>query len=246
MAQTTTRSAPRRTTENRSTKTKIPREEEKPHKTTTPNAKATLQSPPGLEQPKPEVYKAALPPTEAEPKHVTEEVADQSKTDEPRRRLTKKTPMTGLQATMDTGSLYLTVNEDNEERRLATESMNLQVWYDDENTEYAAQELKGAIKEVFQKVERSDDTQDQLRQVIRTKWVIRRRPGDNKNKRLKARLVAKAIHDMSTQMELYAATPAAVTCEDITLLGTDQEVLDLPIRHCQCIPQYTSTEGTEV
>eukprot|EP00971_Amphidinium_carterae_P000054 1186-Amphidinium_carterae.1 len=86
--------------------------------------------------------------------------------------------MRGLQATKDPGVLHLTTNEDVEGKKLSTESMNLQAWYDDHNTEYTTQGLKETIKqehdslqktEIFQRVRR----EDQLRQVILTKWVIR-------------------------------------------------------------------------
>eukprot|EP00971_Amphidinium_carterae_P115542 2288337-Amphidinium_carterae.1 len=87
--------------------------------------------------------------------------------------------VTGLQASKNTGVLHLTVNEDIEEKKLTTVSMNLQAWYDDDNTEYTAQELKGAIKEehnslqkteVFQRVKRGDYSHNQLKQVVQTKW----------------------------------------------------------------------------
>eukprot|EP00971_Amphidinium_carterae_P011248 221349-Amphidinium_carterae.1 len=79
--------------------------------------------------------------------------------------------------------------------------MNLQEWYDDDNMTYDANELKAAIKEehdslqktnVFTRVQASDYSQQQLKDVIQTKWVVRSRPGGTKRK-LKARFVAKGF-----------------------------------------------------
>eukprot|EP00971_Amphidinium_carterae_P270765 5373148-Amphidinium_carterae.1 len=64
--------------------------------------------------------------------------------------------------------------------------MNLQEWYDDDNMTYDANELKAAIKaehdslqktNVFTRVQARDYSQQQLKDVIQTKWVIRSRPG---------------------------------------------------------------------
>eukprot|EP00971_Amphidinium_carterae_P087703 1735235-Amphidinium_carterae.1 len=63
--------------------------------------------------------------------------------------------------------------------------MHLQEWYDDDNLDYDTNELKTAIKEehdslqrtnVFTRVHASDYSQH-LKDVIQTKWVIRSRPG---------------------------------------------------------------------
>eukprot|EP00971_Amphidinium_carterae_P208210 4131179-Amphidinium_carterae.1 len=72
--------------------------------------------------------------------------------------------------------------------------MSLQEWYDDDNTDYDANELKTAIKDkhdslqktnVFTRVQASDYNHQQLKDVIQTKWVIQSRPGGTK-KKLKA------------------------------------------------------------
>eukprot|EP00971_Amphidinium_carterae_P210538 4177809-Amphidinium_carterae.1 len=79
--------------------------------------------------------------------------------------------------------------------------MHLQEWYDDDNLDYDANELKTAIKEehdslqktnVFTRVHASEYSQQQLKDIIQTKWVIRSRPGGTKRK-LKARFVAKGF-----------------------------------------------------
>eukprot|EP00971_Amphidinium_carterae_P125789 2491856-Amphidinium_carterae.1 len=64
--------------------------------------------------------------------------------------------------------------------------MQLQEWYDDDNLDYDADELKTAIKDehdslqkinVFMRVHANDYSQQQLKEIIQTKWVIRSRPG---------------------------------------------------------------------
>eukprot|EP00971_Amphidinium_carterae_P162428 3219891-Amphidinium_carterae.1 len=86
--------------------------------------------------------------------------------------------------------------------------LRLQEWYDDDNETYDANELKQAIKEehdslqktnvftrLVTRVQASDYDQQELKDVIQTKWVIRSRPGGTKRK-LKARFVAnlKGLH----------------------------------------------------
>eukprot|EP00971_Amphidinium_carterae_P207311 4113069-Amphidinium_carterae.1 len=97
--------------------------------------------------------------------------------------------------------------------------MCLQEWYDDDNLDYDANELKAAIKDehdsiqktsVFTRVHANDYNQQQLKDVIQTKWVIRSRPGGTKRK-LKARFVAKGFTQKVNTEDIYAATPAAIT-----------------------------------
>eukprot|EP00971_Amphidinium_carterae_P114491 2268449-Amphidinium_carterae.1 len=68
--------------------------------------------------------------------------------------------------------------------------MHLQEWYDDDYEDYDANELKTAIKKehdslqktnVFTRVQATDYNQQELMDVIQTKWVIRSRPGGTKN-----------------------------------------------------------------
>eukprot|EP00971_Amphidinium_carterae_P107564 2130374-Amphidinium_carterae.1 len=84
-----------------------------------------------------------------------------------RRRLTTKTTpaKNDLVATIDTGVLHLSTNEDLKEKKLSLENMHLQEWYDDDNLDYDANELKAAIKDehdslqktsVFTRVHASD------------------------------------------------------------------------------------------
>eukprot|EP00971_Amphidinium_carterae_P265231 5261151-Amphidinium_carterae.1 len=97
--------------------------------------------------------------------------------------------------------------------------MNLQEWYDDDNMDYDTNELKTAIKDehdsiqktnVFRRVQASDYSQQQLKDVIQTKWVIRSRLGGTKRK-LKARFIAKGFTQKVNIDEIYAAIPAAIT-----------------------------------
>eukprot|EP00971_Amphidinium_carterae_P263279 5223715-Amphidinium_carterae.1 len=97
--------------------------------------------------------------------------------------------------------------------------MHLQEWYDDDNETYDANELKQAIKEehdslqktnVFTRIQASDYDQQQLKDVIQTKWVIRSRPGGTKRK-LKSRFIAKGFTQKVNIDEIYAAAPAAIT-----------------------------------
>eukprot|EP00971_Amphidinium_carterae_P181407 3598768-Amphidinium_carterae.2 len=138
-----------------------------------------------------------------------------------RRRITTKTTPSknDLLATIDTGVLHLSTNEDAEEKKLSTDNMILQDWYDDDNEDYDAYELKTVIKEehdalqktqVFTRVNSKDYSPQQLKDVIQTKWVIRSRPG-GKTKRLKALFVAKGFTQKANLDEIYAATPAAIT-----------------------------------
>eukprot|EP00971_Amphidinium_carterae_P067308 1332375-Amphidinium_carterae.1 len=138
-----------------------------------------------------------------------------------RRRLTTKTTLAknDLLATIDTGVLHLSTNEDPEEKKLSLDSMHLQECYDNDNETYDANELKQAIKEehdslqktsVFTRVQASDYDQQQLKDVIQTKWVIRSRPGGTR-RRLKAQFVAKGFTQKVNINEIYAAAPAAIT-----------------------------------
>eukprot|EP00971_Amphidinium_carterae_P058657 1159967-Amphidinium_carterae.1 len=93
---------------------------------------------------------------------------------------TKTTPAkSDLVATIDTGVLHLSTNEDPEEKKLSLDNMHLQEWYDDDNMDYDANELKTAIKDehdslqktsAFTRVQASDYSQQQLKDVIQTKW----------------------------------------------------------------------------
>eukprot|EP00971_Amphidinium_carterae_P039808 781715-Amphidinium_carterae.1 len=98
-----------------------------------------------------------------------------------RRRLTTKTTpaKNDLIATIDTGVLHLSTNEDQEEKKLSLDNMDLQEWYDDDNLDYDEKELKMAIKdehdslqktEVFTRVHANNYNQQQLKDVIQTKW----------------------------------------------------------------------------
>eukprot|EP00971_Amphidinium_carterae_P324165 6442012-Amphidinium_carterae.6 len=103
--------------------------------------------------------------------------------------------------------------------------MQLQEWYDDVNEDYDEYELKAAIKEehdplqktgVFTRVQVSDYTAQQHKDVIQTKWVVSSRPG-GKQRRLKAQFLAKAYTQKVNLDEIYTATPAAESSCHITL-----------------------------
>eukprot|EP00971_Amphidinium_carterae_P087024 1721765-Amphidinium_carterae.1 len=149
-----------------------------------------------------------LPTTEVttEKAETNEQIAapaPQLPTQQVRRRLTTKTTpaKNDLLATIDTGVLHLSTNEDPDEKQLSLDNISLQEWYDDDDIDYDANELKTAIKDehdsiqktnVFTRVHARDYNQQQLKDVIQTKWVIRSRPGGTKKKLKldKARFVA--------------------------------------------------------
>eukprot|EP00971_Amphidinium_carterae_P017937 353412-Amphidinium_carterae.2 len=184
-----------------------------------------VQPPPGLQQPvditpEPIPQQPILPTTETTDKTTdttsTTQVQPAPQLQQPiRRRLTTKTTpaKNDMLATIDTGVLHLSTNEDDEEKKLSLDNMHLQEWYDNDNEDYDANELKTAIKEehdslqktnVFTRVHSSGYNQQQLKEVIQTKWVIRSRPGGTKRK-LKARLVAKGFTQKVNIDEIYAA-----------------------------------------
>eukprot|EP00971_Amphidinium_carterae_P348601 6490584-Amphidinium_carterae.6 len=92
---------------------------------------------------------------------------------------------------------------------------------------YDEYELKAVIKEehdalqkteVFTRVQKSDYTARQPKDVIQTKWVVRPRPG-GKQKRLKARFVAKGYAQKVNLDKMYAGTPAAITLRMLLTLA---------------------------
>eukprot|EP00971_Amphidinium_carterae_P257383 5109632-Amphidinium_carterae.1 len=195
----------------------------------------TIQPPPGLQQQPetttPEVIRTpqqpVLPTSETTTEVTTTPTAQttplQVSLQQPqvRRKLTTKTTpaKNDLLATIDTRVLHLITNEDSEEKKLSLDSMHLQEWYDDDNEDYDANELKTAIKEehdslqktsVFTRVQATDYNEQQLKEVIQTKLVIRSRPRGTKRK-LKARFVAKGFTQKVNIDAIYAATPAAIT-----------------------------------
>eukprot|EP00971_Amphidinium_carterae_P179540 3560781-Amphidinium_carterae.1 len=87
-----------------------------------------------------------------------------------------------LLATIDTGVLHLSTNEDAEEKKLSLDNMHLQEWYDDDDKDYDANELKTAIKEehdsvqktnVFTRVKATDynHTQTKTQSTIRSERI---------------------------------------------------------------------------
>eukprot|EP00971_Amphidinium_carterae_P254811 5058328-Amphidinium_carterae.1 len=121
-----------------------------------PAPKYQLQPPPGLYQKVPGTIIEAPEPIQ----HQPEPERQQPKSEIRRRLTTKNTPSQyGRQATIDSGIVHLTTNEDEDERTLTTDNMQLQEWYDDDNEDYDEYELKhDALQktEVFTRVQRSD------------------------------------------------------------------------------------------
>eukprot|EP00971_Amphidinium_carterae_P269599 5348296-Amphidinium_carterae.1 len=153
-----------------------------------------------------------------------------------------------LLATIDTGVLHLSTNEDPEEKKLSLDNMHLQEWYDDDNETYDANELKQAIKEehdslqkmnVLTRVQASDFDQQQLKDVIQTKWVIRSRPGGTKRK-LKARFVAKGFTKSQHRRDLRCNTSCYHTT-NLTYNITTQQPQHIHVKHSISTPQHTST-----
>eukprot|EP00971_Amphidinium_carterae_P173843 3445967-Amphidinium_carterae.1 len=114
-----------------------------------------VQPPPGLPQPVEMTTEPTLPTTtETDEEKKEETTATQpalpvQPAPQVRRRLTTKTmpKQNDLIATIDTGVLHLSTNEDPEEKKLSLDNMCLQEWYDDDNLDYDGNELKAAIKD---------------------------------------------------------------------------------------------------
>eukprot|EP00971_Amphidinium_carterae_P308746 6135235-Amphidinium_carterae.1 len=95
----------------------------------------------------------------------------------------------------------------------------LREWYaDDDNEDYDKYELKAAIKEGIDAIQKTEActrvqnsayTAQQLKHVIQTKWVARSRPGGNRNDSKRDSWL-KATQKVNLD-KIYAATPAAIT-----------------------------------
>eukprot|EP00971_Amphidinium_carterae_P147636 2926253-Amphidinium_carterae.4 len=135
-----------------------------------------------------------------------------------RSRLTTKTTPSknDLLATIDTGVLHLSTNEDATEKKLSTDNMLLQEWYDNDNEDYDANELKTAIKEehdalqktqVFTRVNAQDYSPTQLKETRR------------QDKTTESTLCGKGFTQEVNIDEIYAATPAAITLRILLTLA---------------------------
>eukprot|EP00971_Amphidinium_carterae_P017008 335678-Amphidinium_carterae.1 len=107
-----------------------------------------VQPPPGLPQPVEMTIEPQLPTTtetDEEKKEDTTAALPAQPAPQVRRRLTTRTTPKphDLAATINTGVLHLSTNEDPEEKKLSLEHMHLQEWYDDDDDlDYDANELK--------------------------------------------------------------------------------------------------------
>eukprot|EP00971_Amphidinium_carterae_P095247 1884150-Amphidinium_carterae.1 len=115
-----------------------------------------------------------------------------------------------LLATINTGVLHLSTNEDQEEKKLSLHNMNLQEWYDDDNMDYDANELKTAIKDehdslqktnVFTKVQASDYSQQQLKDKVNIDEIYAATPAARASHRM-------WINSMNGTMNMMSATIA--------------------------------------
>eukprot|EP00971_Amphidinium_carterae_P017374 342501-Amphidinium_carterae.2 len=142
----------------------------------------TVQPPPGLQQ-QPELItapRARTDPTITTDKRIDNRTITTSSISAATYTTTTSQTQnynekTDLLATIDTGVLHLSTNEDAEEKKLSTDNMILQEWYDNDNEQYDAYELKTAIKKehdalqktnVFTRVNAQDYSQQQLKDVI--------------------------------------------------------------------------------
>eukprot|EP00971_Amphidinium_carterae_P267354 5303253-Amphidinium_carterae.2 len=134
-----------------------------PKRTTT-----IVQPPPGLQQPElPTAPQQPILPLQQIPKTTTQTPQQQVQVQQPpqqpppqqsqvRRRITTKTTPSknDLLATMETG--HLSTNEDAEEKKLSMDNMILQDWYDNDNDDYNVYELKTAIKEEHDALQKTE------------------------------------------------------------------------------------------
>eukprot|EP00971_Amphidinium_carterae_P035536 699679-Amphidinium_carterae.1 len=152
---------------------------------------ATVQPPPGLQQPElttaprqPILPLQQIPETTAESSQPHVQVQPPPPQPQVRRRITTKTTPSknDLLAALDTGVLHLSTNEDAEEKKLSMDNMILQDWYDDDNGDHDSYEHKTAIQEehdapqlqktqVFTRVNSNDYSPQQLKDVIQTKTL---------------------------------------------------------------------------
>eukprot|EP00971_Amphidinium_carterae_P189131 3754667-Amphidinium_carterae.1 len=91
-------------------------------------------------------------------KDNTSSSADTSSSTTTSRTQTTRTTLAknDLLATIDTGVLHLTTNEDVEEKKLSLDNMHLQEWYDDDNEDYDTNEIKTAIKEEHDSLQKTN------------------------------------------------------------------------------------------
>ena len=147
--------------------------------------------------------------------------------------------------TMETKVLHLAVNEDKKEKLLQQELMLDHAvllpsyHYHDDIERYDKDLLLQAMKkeldklrqkEMYEEVDSSTLSQEQLRKVVKTRWVVGDRPdptttadtttGEVHASELRARFVAKGFSQhINDPFECYAATPSSTSLKGLLLLG---------------------------
>ena len=147
--------------------------------------------------------------------------------------------------TMETKVLHFAVNEDKKEKLLQQELMLDHAvllpsyHYHDDIERYNKDSVLKAMKkeldklrekEMYEEVDSTTLSQDQLRRVVKTRWVVGDRPdptttanattGEVHASELRARFVAKGFSQhINDPMECYAATPSSASLKGLLLLG---------------------------
>ena len=145
--------------------------------------------------------------------------------------------------TMETKVLHLAVNEDKKEKLLQQELMLDHAvllpsyHYHDNIEQYDKQEVLTAMKkeldklrqkDMYEECDKSTLSPEQLRKVVKTRWVVGDRPdptttattGEVHASELRARFVAKGYsqHVDDPMVECYAATPSSTSLKTLLLL----------------------------
>ena len=146
---------------------------------------------------------------------------------------------------METKVLHMAVNEDKKEKLLQQELMLDHAvllpsyHYHDDIERYDKDLLLKAMKkeldklrqkEMYEEVDSSTLSQEQLRRVVKTRWVVGDRPdpttaadtttGEIHASELRERFVAKGFSQhINDPMECYAATPSSTSLKGLLLLG---------------------------
>ena len=147
--------------------------------------------------------------------------------------------------TMQTKVLHFAVNEDKKEKLLQQELMLDHAvllpsyHYHDDIERYDKDQLLKAMKkeldklrekQMYEEVDSTTLSQDQLRRVVKTRWVVGDRPdpttaadtttGEVHASELRARFVAKGFSQhINDPLECYAATPSSTSLKGLLLLG---------------------------
>ena len=127
--------------------------------------------------------------------------------------------------------IELAVNASEEELRDSQEvlkNVHLQAYYKDDLSLYPEDEIKKAmLKEgenlqgTYAPVPKSSFTPQQLKQVIRTRWVVQPRPSQEGEASLKARFVAKGFKQqiLDPSLETFASTPSHLSLRVLLILS---------------------------